>query len=266
MRRGSQALPLVLRESYCRFSKAVLARRLAEADPGRVVRNKERLPYVIVATPGVTFRLKDCVLTPMELLERWDAYTIHSTYYISKHVNASLQRCLGLAPHHINVNSWFESCPKPRRRIHFWPVCSRSRAMITSYFGSDICSLCKTKCKAQGRSRVVVCDGCKRDSVRATYLATSHLNKVQRAAHDIAKKCSSCNLCFEDATTFASTTTKCDNNSKGRQLGFSSDASISLVVPIANCVCIDCPITFQRHRLRESEIEATAICKALDLF
>jgi DNA polymerase zeta len=64
--------------------QAVLSRRLAEADPGRVIRNNARLPYVIVATPGLTFRLKDCVLTPMEVLERWDAYTIHSAYYIQK--------------------------------------------------------------------------------------------------------------------------------------------------------------------------------------
>ena len=64
--------------------QAVLARRMAEADPGRVIRQKERLPYVIVAMPGLTFRLKDCVLTPLELLERWDAYTIHSAYYITK--------------------------------------------------------------------------------------------------------------------------------------------------------------------------------------
>lgn len=32
--------------------QAVLARRLAEADPGRVVRDKERIAFVIVATPG----------------------------------------------------------------------------------------------------------------------------------------------------------------------------------------------------------------------
>jgi hypothetical protein len=30
------------------------------------------------ATPGLVFKLRDCVLTPMELLEQWDAYTIHS--------------------------------------------------------------------------------------------------------------------------------------------------------------------------------------------
>mgnify|MGYP002784568135 CR=1 FL=1 len=64
--------------------QAVLAKRIGEADPGRIIRHNERLPYVIVATPGMTFRLKDCVLTPLELLERWDAYTIHSSYYIQR--------------------------------------------------------------------------------------------------------------------------------------------------------------------------------------
>ena len=58
--------------------QAVLARRLAEADPGRVVRHKERVAYVIVATPGVKFKLRDGVLTPMELLEQWDAYVLVS--------------------------------------------------------------------------------------------------------------------------------------------------------------------------------------------
>ena len=64
--------------------QAVLARRIGEADPGRIVRHKERLPYVIVSIPGRKTVLKDRVLTPLELLERWDAYTIHSAYYIEK--------------------------------------------------------------------------------------------------------------------------------------------------------------------------------------
>lgn len=64
--------------------QAVLAQRLAEADPGNIIRHKERIPYVIVATPGKNFKLKDCVLTPLEMLERWDGYTIHSAYYIER--------------------------------------------------------------------------------------------------------------------------------------------------------------------------------------
>lgn len=56
--------------------QAVLARRLAESDPGRVVRHKQRVAYVIVASPGVKFKLRDGVLSPMELLEQWDAYVL----------------------------------------------------------------------------------------------------------------------------------------------------------------------------------------------
>ena len=93
--------------------QTVLARRLAEADPGRVIRHNERLPYVIFAAPGLTFRLRDLVLTPIESLEQWDSYTLHAAYYTTKHVNAALQRCLGLSPYHVDIHSWYESCPNP---------------------------------------------------------------------------------------------------------------------------------------------------------
>ena len=244
--------------------QAVLSRRLAEADPGRVVRHKERLAYVIVATPGLTFRLKDCVVTPMELLEQWDAYTIHSAYYITKHVNAALQRCFGLAPYHVNVNAWFESCPKPRKRVHHWPITrTGSNVMISSYFGSDICSLCGNKCRAEGNARAVVCSICRQDSVKAATKAMHRLNQAQNEGKAIALQCSACNGCFEDASTFA----VCKGSYKAsRSLLLEKVKSTSgIFTPIANCTCIDCPNTFERHRLREAELEAHAICKALGL-
>jgi hypothetical protein len=251
--------------------QAVLARRLAEADPGRVVRHKERLSYVIVATPGITFRLRDCVLTPMELLEQWDAFTIHSAYYITKHVNAALQRCLGLAPYHLDVNSWFESCPRPRKRVHHWPVTrTGSNVMISSYFGSDICSLCGNKCKAHGSARAVVCSTCRLDFVKAATTAMEQLNQAQKQSNIVASRCCACSGCFEDASTFAVL-----KQQPGKQQQSRSSSSLLMVAqvkstsgihtPIANCACIDCPNTFERHRLRETELEARAICKALEL-
>jgi DNA polymerase zeta len=269
--------------------QAVLARRIGEADPGRIIRHMERLPYVIVAIPGITFRLKDCVLTPLELLERWDAYAIHSAYYIQKvrqwcdpsgpqesplnsslflcrnqHVNASLQRCLGLAPHFIDVNVWYQACPKPRRRIHFWPVRSKSRAMISSYFGSDVCSLCHRRCMASGRDRVVVCSDCRRDEIKASQSALLMLNKSQQLAHEAARECSNCNHCFEHSGTFAAIRDDEGNNGPRKTTDFSRPLGAeSLQLPLANCVCIDCPTTYLRHRLREHEIEANATCEAL---
>lgn len=237
--------------------QAVLARRLAEADPGRVIRHKQRLSYVIVATPGVTFRLKDCVLSPLELLERWDAYKIHSGYYIERHVNAALQRCLGLSPHFISVAEWFGACPKPRRRTHFWPIKSK-RAMITAYFGNDVCSLCQRKCQADGSSLVVVCRSCRKDQISSVQSASATMNKIENEANTLAKKCSKCSGCFESADTFAVAIEqehKPTTNASSRTLQRQKNNQ-TLLMPLANCVCIDCPITYERHSLRERSIEA----------
>jgi hypothetical protein len=198
----------------------------------------------------------------MELLEQWDAYTIHSAYYITKHVNAAVQRCLGLAPYHVDVSSWFEASPKPRRRIHFWPL-TRSRLntmMISTYFGSDKCSLCGRKCMANTRSRAAVCHHCRNDPVKAIASAMKRLNLTQQDAMSLARKCSDCNLCFEDGSTFA--TVRNVRSTAGA--GNKSIHATVLVTPFANCSCIDCPVTFERHQSRESEIEAIAICEALD--
>ena len=245
--------------------QAVLARRLAEADPGRVVRHKERLAYVIVATPGMTFKLRDCVLTPTELLEQWDAYSIHTTYYITKHVNAALQRCLGLSPYKVDVSAWFASCPKPRRRIHFWPVTRNgSNVMISSYFGSDTCSLCGAKCRANGSSRAVVCSVCRHDEIEAATVALDRLKKAQTDAQECAKVCSACNLCFEDSSTFATLKSGTVGGMNGA-ISIVGRNNPGIMTPIANCTCIDCPNFFERHRLREGELEAVAICQALNL-
>ena len=248
--------------------QATLHRRLAEADPGRVMRHKERLSYVIVATPGTNFRLRDCVLTPLELLAQWDSYTLFSTYYIEKHVNASLQRCFGLAPHFIDIKTWYAECPKPRRRIHFWPVTrTGSSSMISAYFGSDRCSLCGDKCMSQGRDRAVVCHKCKLDNMHVTLVSSRRLQKAQQDALAAAKVCTNCNLCYEDPGTFAPVTSPDDTGraSKSSMYKAKGLGKQEIAIPIAACTSIDCPNTFKRHRLREETLEAEAICKALNI-
>lgn len=238
---------------------AALARRMAEADPARVVRHKERIALVIAATPGEKFILRDSGVGPLELLESWDCNRIYVDYYIKKQVNPALQRCFGLAPHHINVDDWYALSPKPRRRIHYWPISkSRNVQMITSHFGSDSCSLCSARCKSQGNSRAVVCTECRKDALKASTTTLIRLGKVQQEAQSLAERCSRCNLCFEDATTFAELSQPAKSNKGDSRTG-------AIVVPLANCTCIDCPVTYDRHRLRESELEARAICRALGL-
>ena len=199
----------------------------------------------------------------MELLEQWDSYTIHTSYYIMKHVNAALQRCLGLAPYNIDVATWFESCPKPRQRIHFWPSTSsrQGNVMISTFFGSDKCSICGQKCKANSRSKASICFSCRNNSMKSVITAMRQLNIAQKDAFVLAQQCKKCNLCFEDASTFATVRSATFKT----QLGTTKKSTYSsvLVTPLANCSCIDCPNTFERHRVREKELEAISICEAL---
>ena len=257
--------------------QAALARRLAEADPGRTVRHKERIPYVIVAAPGLNFRLRDCVLTPTECLEQWDAYTVHAAYYIKKHVNAALQRCFGLPPFRLDVNAWYEASPKPRKRIHHWPITrTGASAMITAHFGSDSCALCGDKCKAKGSARAVVCAKCSHDKIAAAFLGMERLNNAEQEADKVASICRECNGCPESSSTFAiermvtsSTASRQRSGAGSGDLGTivrrSASKASGVVTPLANCVCIDCPVTYERHRLREAQIEAEALCKALEI-
>lgn len=254
--------------------QAALARRLAEADPGRIMRHKERLPYVIVAAPGRSFKLRDCVLTPNELLSQWDSFTVHAAYYAKKHVNAALQRCLGLTPFSVDINKWYELCPKPQKRIHHWPITRVGQStMISAYFGSDICALCGLKCRTDGSTKAVVCKKCKRNKSETVFLAIKTLNTVQQKANYLASICQNCNGCVENSGTFAME--KFSSSSSGRKSYAMPDStklkakeliSVGINSPLANCICIDCPVTYKRHEMRESEVEALVLCKALRVF
>lgn len=140
--------------------------------------------------------------------------------------------------------------------------------MITTYFGSDVCSLCRRKCQANGRALVVICSECRSDKAQSSQIALSRLSQVQVTAKQLAKECSRCNGCFEDADSFASLVTPDNSESqKQKRMGLISgnQGGECLRLPLANCVCIDCPTTFKRHHLREQLIETTATCEVLEI-
>jgi hypothetical protein len=140
--------------------------------------------------------------------------------------------------------------------------------MITAYFGNDICSLCHRKCQADGSNPVVVCKQCKKERIKSLQRAASLLNEVQDSAKMVAIECSKCNGCFESEDTFgvleqSNPTISASCVSVGFLSKSSKTAKQSLVLPLANCVCIDCPNLYRRHRLREQGIEAQGTWDAL---
>ena len=55
------------------------------------------------------------------------------------------------------------------------------------------------------------------------------------------------------------------HRNEGTRMQGSVSTSSGVMAPISTCTCIDCPITYKRHRVREMEIEATDLCNALHL-
>ena len=83
--------------------------------------------------------------------------------------------------------------------------------------------------------------------------------------NDIAEICSSCNGCLETADTFATEVFHPPSKKKYSPFAVISNHRRAgrSCNPMANCVCIDCPITYLRHKLRELEIEASELMKAI---
>ena len=204
----------------------------------------------------------------MELLEQWDAFSVHAGYYIERHVNAAVQRCLGLSPYFVDVSQWFKETTKPRRRIHHWHRSSTSRsntAMISNFFGSDRCAICGGKCVSEGRSCVSVCRICRQDTVTTMEVAMRRQSSTQKTGHALAQRCRQCNLCFEDMETFAFGSSRKSTRRHPASSNRSSVNATVLTTPIANCTCIDCPTTFERHRAAEKRLEVAALFETLQL-
>ena len=238
---------------------AALVNRLSEVDSKlRQFRHKARIEYVIVATPGRDFRLKHAVVTPLELMENWDSLTIHTVYYATRQLNASLDRAFRLKPFNINIAAWFNECPKPRKLLPFWPVKRTAylggsiinrTSIINNFFGSDVCCICLKKTPVTGSGKAVACAECKGDGkLQGSAVASfQKLRKATLVGHALAKVCSDCNNCIEDR-------------------GFAVDqGKHGVKLPLANCVNVSCEVFHKRHKFREAELEAEAMCKAFSL-
>lgn len=229
---------------------AALVQRLSEKDPLiRNVRNKARIEYIIVAMPGADYRIKHGVYTPLELIEGGDSLIVHTAYYATRQLNAALDRAFRLPPYSINIASWFDNCPKPRKAASFWPAKTGSRT-IFQFFGSDTCCMCGEKTTAKGSSKAVVCARCNGEE-RVVGGVSSGFAKLKRASREgsrLAKICSDCNGCIDE-----------------RGFGADQGGGRGVKLPLANCLNTDCEVFHKRHKYRQMELEAEAICQAFDV-
>lgn len=229
---------------------AALVQRLSEKDPLiRNVRNKARIEYVIVAMPGTDYRIKHGVRTPLELIEGGDHLVVHLAYYATRQLNSALDRAFRLPPYNLSIASWFDNCPKPRKAASFWPAKTGS-STIFQFFGSDTCCMCGSKTKAKGSNKAVVCESCSGEdtAIGGVSLGFARLKRATKEGSRLAKICSDCNGCIDE-----------------RGFAYDRGGGKGVNLPLAVCVNTDCEAFHKRHKYREMELEAEAICNAFNV-
>jgi hypothetical protein len=88
---------------------------------------------------------------------------------------------------------------------------------------------------------------------------------VQQKANILALVCQKCNGCVENSGTYAPERVITQRKKFNPFSASTTETLLSggVISPIAICTCIDCPISYKRHEMREAEIEAIELCNAL---
>jgi len=84
--------------------------------------------------------------------------------------------------------------------------------------------------------------------VLASHIAIEKLRKIQEEGHVAARRCNECNLCFEDSSTYAPlrpTKHHREIYNTIESLHIEQSHLEGVMIPLANCSCIDCPNTSQ---------------------
>lgn len=94
---------------------AIVSDRLREFDKSYIVKDRERIAYIIVngQEGHVKNKLtqKELAVSPEEFVESNGILTINSQYYIQNLINPALNRIFQ-AVFEVDVNAWLESMPK----------------------------------------------------------------------------------------------------------------------------------------------------------
>lgn len=99
---------------------AIVGSRQNLHDTGYIIKDRERIPYIIVnGQEGGTkqkMTQKDLAVSPQEFIESKGNLTINSEYYIRKLINPALNRIFD-SIFGINVDVWYDSMPKQRTKV-----------------------------------------------------------------------------------------------------------------------------------------------------
>ncbi|XP_024534003.1 DNA polymerase zeta catalytic subunit [Selaginella moellendorffii] len=219
---------------------AIVASKAMAVDPRAEPCHGERIQYVVVhGKPGA--RLVDMVVDPYSLLDDSKGFRLHDTYYINKQILPALQRVFGLVG--VDLRAWLydmsrvyqlPAAKRPRQNYQEYGDDgggSARRGRIDHYYASQHCAVCGDL-MTQGR-RQLTCQRCLSDKRLISVVLGGRASRVERELQHIQAICHTCG----------------GGDSSGEVL----------------CVSLDCPVFFERVKVKREFENSTAVLNQLHL-
>eukprot|EP00026_Physarum_polycephalum_P017539 Phypoly_transcript_18793.p1 GENE.Phypoly_transcript_18793~~Phypoly_transcript_18793.p1 ORF type:complete len:225 (+),score=35.65 Phypoly_transcript_18793:49-675(+) len=192
-----------------------------EKDPRAEPKYGERIPYVVV-NGGPKSRLMDLVVPPRELINSSNL-RLHAIYYITKQIIPSLERVFNLVG--ADVKSWFAALPREIRVRGYRsksnpPASYVGTRTIDQYYRSQHCSICDTlvTLPPTEKSAQPICKACRANKQTTTYVVTQQHVTMERQLRQLYETCVSCS---------------------------------GAPLPDIPCISLDCPVYFEKMKLRD---------------
>ena len=202
---------------------AMISKRKMEDDARLGPQYGERVPYIVVYG-GSKHRVVDSVFSPYEVLDN-SSLKLHGAYYI-KQINSALARVFDLIG--ANVDQWFREMPKVFRAKKYIDTKTtlHNEKTIDQFYKPQHCILCHAV------SQQEVCQKCRADPIQVVPTMNGIRNRQAKYAHieRVCKQCTDSNLLMDIET---------------------------------KCISMDCPIFFERRKLRNYVLFDTETYKKL---
>lgn len=212
---------------------AVVARRAASRDPGRMPLYAERVRYIVVEGDAKA-RLEDLVVGPAEAVlgPRAGALRPNAHYYITRQAVPALLRVLGLAG--MRVGLWFDTMRRPRTAM--------AQGGIADYYKTTHCVACG---RAAQRGRL--CASCRENPGAA--IAQLRQRKLGLESHSRALD-ALCRRCADVPRLGGLDVRGRAPGLRVPHMGDGGDATL--------CESLACPVLYQRHHTLLSAAAADA--------
>ncbi|KAI8584678.1 hypothetical protein K450DRAFT_217450 [Umbelopsis ramanniana AG] len=200
-------------------------------DPRAEPQYGDRVPYVIVAR-GPNVKLRDKPMSPLAYMAD-SSLRLDAEYYITKQIIPALERIFNLCG--VDIASWYKQMPRRKQALAYsfsqLEEYNGNSKTLEQYYSSRHCVVCRKISDNE------LCKDCLMNGAETLFTMKMRLNDVQTRFGSIQEVCQSCSGVL---SSLSASVAGGPESSFGSSTGYADHP----------CDSIDCPVFFQRQKLK----------------